>query len=269
MPAVGMVGLGRMGMGIARSLCRAGFDVHGVDANPARTEAGRRAGVTICARPAELARSCDLIVIMVGFEADVEAVLFGDGDLIPAASNGLIIAIASTVPPTAIKRLGERLAGTGVALVDAPVFRGEAAAADGTLLMFVGGPDAAVAACRPAFESFCSDIVHVGPLGAGQVAKMVSNMILWACLTATVEGLDLAEAMGVDRERLRAALALGSADNWALRTRADERAMLWAEKDLMILLSEADAARRALPLAGALKEAVKALKISRDLPMPD
>nr|WP_318245904.1 NAD-binding protein [Stappia stellulata] len=112
-------------------------------------------------------------------------------------------------------------------------------------------------------------MVHVGPLGAGQVAKMVSNMILWACLTATVEGLDLAEAMGVDRERLRAALALGSADNWALRTRADERAMLWAEKDLMILLSEADAARRALPLAGALKEAVKALKISRDLPMPD
>lgn len=269
MPSVGIVGLGRMGMGIALSLLRAGFDVQGVDANPATAEAGRRAGVILRARPADLARCCDLIVVMVGFEAEVELVLFGDGGLVAAAPAGLIIAIASTVPPAAIKRLGARLADTGVVLVDAPVSRGEAAAADGTLLMFAGGPDAAVAACRPVFQSFCSDIVHVGPLGGGQTAKMISNMILWACLTATVEGLDLAEAMGVDRERLRAALALGSADNWALRTRADERGMLWAEKDLMILLSEADAARRALPLAGALKEAVKALKIARGLPMPD
>ncbi|WP_051241432.1 NAD(P)-dependent oxidoreductase [Stappia stellulata] len=201
-----MVGLERRSLG----LHRAGFDVHVADANPGTAKAARCASVSICVTPTELGQSCDLIVVMVGFEVGLEAVLFGDNGLVPAASLGLTIAFALTIPPAAIKRLCERLVGTGATLIDAPVARDEAATPDGTLLMFAGGTDAEISACRPVLEGFCSDIFHVGPLGAGRTAKMVSNMILWACLTAMVEGLDLAEAMGIDRERLRAALAPGS-----------------------------------------------------------
>ena len=81
--------------------------------------------------------------------------------------------------------------------------------------------------------------------------------------------VDLGERLGLDREALRAALAHSSGDNWAMRTRADERPALWAEKDMAIALAEADRARLALPVAGTVREAIKAFKIARGLPMPE
>src|SRR5262245_37256383 len=97
---------------------------------------------------------------------------------------------------------------------------------------------------------------------------MVNNLLLWTCISANDEGLRLAEAFGVDPERLAAALHHGSGQNWALDTRADRRAMPWAEKDMGIVLQEADYARLALPVCGAVKEAIKGLKIRLGLGMP-
>jgi 3-hydroxyisobutyrate dehydrogenase-like beta-hydroxyacid dehydrogenase len=167
-----------------------------------------------------------------------------------------------------MERLGERLAGTGIALLDMPITRGEAAAEAGKLLVMVGGDAVAFETCRPALASFASSIYHVGQLGAGQVGKMVNNLILWACISANHEGFKLAEQLGVDAERLRMALLDSSASNWALQTRPETSPMPWAEKDMRIVLSEADRLSLSVPLCGVVTEVVKSVKRERGWPTP-
>ncbi len=123
-------------------------------------------------------------------------------------------------------------------------------------------------ACKGALRSFASSIFHLGDLGAGQVGKMVNNMILWSCISANFEGFKLAQALGVDLDRLRAALVESSASNWALQTQIDRFPMPWAEKDMRIVLTEADDLRLSLPLCGVVTEVVKAVKIERGWPTP-
>ena len=142
------------------------------------------------------------------------------------------------------------------------------AAKEGRLLVFGGGDEAAFESCRPAFSAFASDIFHLGAAGAGQVGKMVNNLILWACTSANDEGLRLASALGVDAEKLRAALHHSSAQNWSMDLRAELSGMPWAEKDMSIVLHEADVARLALPLCGTIKETIKDLKIRMGLGLP-
>ena len=144
----------------------------------------------------------------------------------------------------------------------------EQAAIDGKLLIMGGGDAAAFESCREAFATFSDSIHHLGAIGAGQVGKMVNNMILWACISANHEGLALAEGLGVNTEPLRDALLQSSAENWPLRTRVNESPMPWAEKDMTIVLKEADEIRLSLPLSGSVKEVIKGIKIALGDPMP-
>jgi 3-hydroxyisobutyrate dehydrogenase-like beta-hydroxyacid dehydrogenase len=182
------------------------------------------------------------------------------------------VVVSSTVAPQTIKRLARRLEGHDVHLVDAPLTRGEEAAEKARLLVLAGGEAELIERCRPVFAAFADPVHHLGPLGAGQVGKMVNNLILWACMSANFEGLKLAAALGVDPEVLRRALVDSSANNWSLETRAEEKPVPWAEKDMTIVLKEADLARVSLPLCGAVKEVIKGFKIERGLrtpPMPE
>ncbi|HEX2258099.1 MAG TPA: NAD(P)-dependent oxidoreductase [Afifellaceae bacterium] len=266
---VGVIGLGKMGLPMARHVLASGRRVTGCDPVPEAADAAAALGVEVVVSPAGVARASRLVIVVVGFDAQVDAVLFGPDGAVAAAAPGTIIAVASTVAPTYARGLPRRAGRDDIAFLDVPVARGESAAEAGRLLLFGGGEEAAFRRGEPVFRAFCEHVFHLGPLGAGQAAKAVNNMLLWACLTATVEGLDLGEALGLDREALRQALAHSSGDNWAMRTRADERPALWAEKDMMIVLAEADRARLALPVAGTVQEAVKAFKIARGLPMPE
>jgi 3-hydroxyisobutyrate dehydrogenase len=146
--------------------------------------------------------------------------------------------------------------------------RGEPAAEAGQMLILGGGDKTAFETCRPVFSTFASDIFNLGPFGAGQVGKMVNNLILWTSISANEEGLKLGQALGVDREALRAALLDSSAANWSLATRPEEKPMPWAEKDMTIVLKEADAARLSLPLCGLVKETIKSVKAERGWPTP-
>jgi 3-hydroxyisobutyrate dehydrogenase-like beta-hydroxyacid dehydrogenase len=92
---------------------------------------------------------------------------------------------------------------------------------------------------------------------------MVNNLILWACISANDEGLRLGERLGVDRRAMREMLLQSSGANWALESGAGDRPMPWAEKDMMIVLAEADAARMSLPLCGVIKEVIKGIKVAR------
>lgn len=265
---VGILGLGKMGAPMARHLLDRGYDVAGYDPlEPARSNA-RALGVTVLGSPREVARASELAIIVVGFDHEVEAALFGADGIAQAARPGLIVALGSTVAPRYARRLAERLRSLGVVLLDIPLARGEAAALAGKLLIYGAGDEAAFEACRPAFGAFASDIFHLGAAGAGQVGKMVNNLILWSCIVANDEGLALGEALGVDRARLQAALHHGSAQNWAMDHGAERSGMPWAEKDMSIVLHEADLARVSLPLAGTVKETIKGLKIRMGLGLP-
>jgi 3-hydroxyisobutyrate dehydrogenase-like beta-hydroxyacid dehydrogenase len=268
MTRIGILGLGKMGAPMARHLLARSYSVAGYDPlEPARRNA-RALGVSVLESPREVARASDLVIVVVGFDREVEAALFADDGIGQAARPGLIVALGSTVAPRYATRLAQRLGELGIVLLDIPLARGEAAAVAGKLLIYGAGDEASFEACRPAFGAFASDIFHLGAAGAGQVAKMVNNLILWACIVANDEGLRLGEALGVERARLQAALQHGSAQNWAMDHGAERSGMPWAEKDMSIVLHEADLARLSLPLSGTVKETIKGLKIRLGLGLP-
>lgn len=162
-----------------------------------------------------------------------------------------------------MRSFGERLEEKGMLPLDIPICRGEPAAEAGKLLIVGGGDAEAFKLCRAAFSAFADSIHHLGPIGAGQVGKMVNNLILWACISANYEGLKIGEKLGVNREAMRTMLLDSSAQNWPLQTQIADLPMPWAEKDMMIVLKEADAARITLPLCGVIKEVIKGIKIER------
>jgi 3-hydroxyisobutyrate dehydrogenase-like beta-hydroxyacid dehydrogenase len=265
---VGIVGLGKMGLPMAQHLRRANFEVAACDISAAARAQARAAGIKVVASPKAAAAEADFVIVVVGFDSEAEAVVLGADGIAAAARAGLIVGVASTVSPRTMQKIAGKLAGSGITLLDMPITRGEPAAEAGKLLVMVGGDSDAFAACKPALSSFASSIYHVGELGAGQVGKMVNNLILWACISANHEGFKLAEKLGVDPERLRTALIDSSAGNWALQTRPELQPMPWAEKDMRIVLGEADRLRMSLPLCAVVTEVVKSVKFERGWPTP-
>ena len=260
---VGVIGLGKMGRPVARHLGGGGFSVAGYDIDPAACEAARRQGVEIAATPAALAAKCDLVIALAAFEDQILDCLFGADGAASGARPGTIVGVAATISPQGMKSIAKRLEAMSIVPLDIPLCRPEFAAEAGKLLITGGGDRDAFERCRPAFETFACDIFHLGPVGSGEVGKMVNNLILWACISANHEGMKLAGAHGVDAGAMRAMLLKSSASNWALETGVGDMVMPWAEKDMMIVLQEADQARLSLPLCGTVKEVIKGIKIGR------
>ena len=253
-----------MGLPMARHLRKGGFTVAACDVNAAARQQAEGAGINVVATPRAVAAESDFVIVVVGFDAEAETVVLGADGIAAAARPGMIVGIASTVAPRTMQKIAaKRSKASGIVLLDMPITRGEPAAESGKLLTMVGGDAAAFEACKPALSTFASSIYHVGDLGAGQVGKMVNNLILWACISANHEGFNLARKLGADPERLRTALLDSSAGNWAMQTRPEEQPMPWAEKDMRIVLSEADRLRISLPLCGVVTEVVKSVKFER------
>jgi len=265
---IGVIGLGAMGRPMSRHLKEAGYSVVGYDPDQAACRRASECGMTPLPSPRAVAAECDLVMIVVGFEQQVEAVIFGDEGIMAGARPGLVIGLGSTVSPSYARSLAERLRGRDVGLIDMPLTRSDQAAESGTMLVLGGGDAEVFERCRPVLETFATDIFNLGPFGCGQVAKMVNNTILWACMAANDEGLRFGEKLGVDQERMREALALSSAANFALIERADTRPIPWAEKDMVIAQQEADKLRFSIPLCGHVKELIKAFKVARGYPTP-
>lgn len=265
---VGIAGLGKMGLPIGRHMMAKGLNVYGYDPESSARANAERLGVRVVSSPRALAEASELVVVLVGFASQVEAVMFEHDGVLAGARPGLIIGMGSTVAPTYARGLVARTQAHDIHLLDMPLARGEKAAEDGDLLVLCGGDHDVFRRCLPVLETFASSVFHLGEFGAGQVSKMVNNLILWASMAANDEGLRLAERLGVPPDTLRQALSLSSAQNWALSTRAEDRPIPWAEKDMSIVLHEADLARISLPLCGTAKEVIKELKIRRGLGMP-
>jgi 3-hydroxyisobutyrate dehydrogenase-like beta-hydroxyacid dehydrogenase len=266
---VGIIGLGKMGNPMCRHLRKAGFEVIGTDISVAARRSVEAAGIRTVATSREVAAASDFVIVVVGFDSEAEDAVLGADGVAAGARPGLIVGVASTVAPRTMTRIASRLEGSGITLIDMPLTRGEPAAEAGKMLTMVGGDEAAFAAVKPALDTFADAVFRVGALGSGQVGKMVNNLILWACISANHEGFRLAEALGADPDRLRTALLESSAGNWAMKMQIQNSPMPWAEKDMRIVLGEADKLRLSLPLCGVVKEVVKSIKYERGWPTPE
>lgn len=170
----------------------------------------------IVGSPAELAAASDLVCLCVVSDDDVRDVVNGDTGVLAGLAPGGIVAIHSTVHPNTCREIAESAAGQGVSVIDAPVSGGGPAVAEGRLLVIVGGEKEAVERCRPVFATYADPIVHLGPLGSGQVTKILNNLLFSANLGAAISTLELAESLGIARDRLCEVLTGGSAASKAL-----------------------------------------------------
>jgi 3-hydroxyisobutyrate dehydrogenase-like beta-hydroxyacid dehydrogenase len=254
--SVGVIGAGRMGLPIIGHVARKGFRTFATDVNASKRPSVESLRATWCADAPMLARESDIVLVCVGFDHEVRALLEENR----AALNGKIVAILSTILPRTMQELAE--ANPGFSLIDSTVCRGGDAADKGTLLSFVGGPKEVVERVAPVLKAYSSDVVHTGDVGSAQVAKAVNNLIMWACLVADHEGLALAQRYGVDVEMLRRALGLSSAANSALE-KWGTQTMAWAEDDMAIVAQMAADCGLALPQAGITREICRALKPRR------
>ncbi len=258
---VGLIGAGRMGLPIVGHLVRAGFTVMAHDIDPAKQAAVEAKGARWAKRAADLADSAEFVLICVGFDHEVQALL-GPGGGLSEVRPGTIVAILSTILPRTVQKLAADAAPRGVHVIDSTVCRGGAAADAGTLLSFVGGSREIVERITPVLRAYSSDIVHSGGVGTAQVAKAVNNLILWACLVADHEGLALAQRYNVDVEALRRALLISSATNGALENWGNQT-MAWAQDDMAIVAAMADDCGISLPQAGVVREICRTLKPRR------
>jgi 3-hydroxyisobutyrate dehydrogenase-like beta-hydroxyacid dehydrogenase len=253
---VGIVGAGRMGLAMLKHLVKHGYAVTVCDISDRQRAAARAAGAAIAATPADVGKASDIVILGVGYDEEVNDVVFGKDGLLDTMAPGAIIAVSSTAKPDTMKALAGRAAEKGIALIDAPICRGRFAADEGTLLALVGGTAAAVARVRPVYASFASDIVHLGEVGNGQVGKAINNLMLWFNAVGVLEAGRLAESTGIDLVKLRDALLTSSAASDSLKE-WDRVSFTWALKDMQIVADMTDKAGLSLPLTGAIKEVVK------------
>jgi 3-hydroxyisobutyrate dehydrogenase-like beta-hydroxyacid dehydrogenase len=240
-----------MGRAIGGHLLARGWPLTVTDVDPAAADALVRQGAEAARSPAEIGASSDLTLVLVVDDEQVRSVTEGDDGLIAAVAPRCVVAICASVRPDTCRAIADAGADRGVYVIDVALVRGERGAEAGELLLLCGGPEDVIDRCRPAFAAFATDVARVGDVGAGQVAKTVNNVLLWACLRADLEALRLGRALGVPPAALRSVLALGSGANRPLAEWGEHR-LRWPTKDLEGALALAEEAGVDAPLLRAL-----------------
>lgn len=262
---VGFIGLGVMGRPMALHLKAAGHDVR-VWARRPETLAGLDLPAAVT--PAALGGACDVVFTMITSSVDVETVVLGEHGLIHGMAPGSVLIDFSTISPESARDIATKLAEKGIAMLDAPVSGGVQGAIDATLAIMAGGDADVLARVRPMLDCLGKRIVHVGPNGAGQVAKACNQMIMVAAIQAAAEAMRLAAASGVDCGKVRQALAGGSAASRVLEVMGqrmvDRNFAAGIEarlhhKDYGLVLEAARRAGVPVPLTAAVAQQLNAL----------
>ena len=241
MKKIGFIGAsGLMGHGMARSLLAKGFPLSlTVHRNRERVADLLEAGATQVATPAELGKTCDVVIVCVTGSPQVEQVLAGADGVLSAPRKGLVVIETSTSEPDSTARLRETCAAKGVTLVDAPLARTPVEAEQGRLNTMIGADDATFAAIRPVLEGYCENIFHVGGPGAGHVIKLLNNFVAQAICTATAEAFAVGVRAGVDPRKLVEVVSAGAVNSGIFQAMAKTLA-----GDLEGLKFELDNARK-------------------------
>lgn len=207
---LGFVGLGVMGGAMARRLLAAGYPLAVFDVAEAAVSKLVNEGARACPDAAAVAAEADIVLLSLPTAAIVEQAILGPSGIAARATSGSVVIDLSSSTPEMTQRCGAVLADVGVALLDAPVSRGAAAARRGTLSIMVGGDAAVLARCRPVLGVLGTDVVHIGELGGGHAIKALNNHLSATILLGAIEGLVLAAKAGVDPQLALEAINAGS-----------------------------------------------------------
>jgi len=205
-----------MGQPMLANLVKKGFDVLAFDVVPAALDAAVRLGAARAGSVGETAANGHLVITMLPSSANVEAVYLGSGGIIENAARGRLCVDMSTIDPGTSQRVAARLKERGIRFLDGPVSGGVGGATAGTLAIMVGGDAGDLAEARPVLAAMGSNIIHVGAVGAGEVAKLCNNLVSGSALIAVAEAFRIGEAFGVDLQVLTNVIAKSSGATWVM-----------------------------------------------------
>ena len=264
---IGFIGLGVMGAPMARHLIAAGHDVRVYNRTTAKAEAFVAAhGGTLALTPVAAADGADVVLSCVGNDDDLRAITLGAGGAFGGMNKGALFIDHSTVSAAVARELAGEADAHGFAFVDAPVSGGQAGAENGKLSIMCGGSDEAFARAEAVMAAYGSRIVHIGGAGAGQQAKMVNQICIAGVLQGLSEAVAFAQASGLDLAKVKDAIGGGAAQSWQMDNRWNTMArgefdfgfaIDWMRKDLGLVLAEADAMGRSLPMTAQVNEFYK------------
>ncbi len=258
------VGLGVMGYPMAGHLARAGHDVTVYNRTGSKAAAwcGEYRGVRR-GTPAEAAAGADLVFVCVGNDDDVREVAEGPRGALEGMKPGAILVDHTTASAGLARELAQRATARGLGFLDAPVSGGQSGAVDGRLTVLVGGEEASFRAAAPVMRHYGQAVTLMGPVGSGQLTKMVNQILLAGVLQGLAEGLNFAARAGLDARQVAAVLSKGAAQSWQLDHRAGTMvegkfdfgfAVDWMRKDLAIGLEEGRRNGSALPVAALVDQ---------------
>jgi len=210
MAKLGVIGLGNMGRGMALSLQRGGFAVLGFDPSTAARDSVAAEGVETVDTIAALLAQVDTVILSLPNSAIVEAVVSGEGGVLASGKPGLLVIDTTTADPGSTRQVAASLTAAGMRFIDAPVSGGPKGAITATMTMVIGGDEADVARAMPMLEAMSAKRVHVGAVGAGHVTKLLNNLLCGANLVLAGEAARLAEAAGLDAEKIFEGINAGS-----------------------------------------------------------
>lgn len=264
MAKISFIGLGVMGGPIARHLAAAGHELTVFNRSPKKAEAWVAAhGGRIAASPAEAGEGADAVISCVGTDDDLAGVTMGRDGAFRTMAKGALYIDHTTVSAKIARQLSVEAAGRGLMVVDAPVTGGQAGAEKGTLTIMCGGKAKCVEAATPLMQAYSKRIVHVGPSGAGQTAKMANQIAFAGIIQSLSEALRFAQRARLDLDKVFEAISGGAANSWQMENRwhtmaKDEFdfgfACDWMRKDLGLAIDEARANGAILPIAAMIDQ---------------
>ena len=213
---IGFIGLGRMGLPMARNLLRMGYPVVAYNRSQVAVDHLVSLGATVAASPAAMARTVDVLVSCVMTPADVEQIYLGANGVLEGAGAGLTCIDTSTTHPETSRRVALALEEKGASFLDAPISGGPRGAETGTLSVMVGGDAAVLEHVRPVLQVFGSNIFHMGPTGAGCASKLCNQVLTGAAHVLVAEAMVMGAALGLDAQKLFAVLQHSSGQCRAL-----------------------------------------------------
>lgn len=264
MARIGFIGLGVMGGPMARHLADAGHDLTVYNRTAAKAEAWVAAnGGRASGSPAAAADGAEAVFACVGNDDDLEAVTLGPEGAFAALAPGALFVDHTTVSVPIARRLADEGAAREVLVVDAPVSGGQAGAEAGTLAAMCGGSDEAMAAAEPLMAAYAKRIVHIGPAGSGQAAKMANQLAIAGVLAGLAEAVAFTKAAGLDASKVFEAISGGAAMSWQMVNRWPTMvkgefdfgfAVDWMRKDLGLALDHGRVCRCPLPVAALVDQ---------------
>jgi 3-hydroxyisobutyrate dehydrogenase len=216
MARIGFIGLGNMGLPMVRNLLEAGYTVAAFDVVQRALDAAAEAGAKRARSRAEVASEAEIVITMLPEGRHVREVYLGTDGVVAAAADGALLIDCSTIDVETARAVWQAAADRSLEMIDAPVSGGVVGATNATLTFMIGGEEGAVGRARPILEKLGATIVHTGPSGSGQAAKICNNMMLAISMIGVAEAFTMAERLGLSAEALFQVASRSSGQSWAL-----------------------------------------------------